>query len=329
MRRRTSQSVLLLALAGTLIGCEVVETGSTANIPAAAGSPQEGDIAFGFTQAAWRAPTEADIPDDSLGASIRRGLYLMRHTPDSLPDYARSGLTCVSCHQEDGRKLSAAPLLGSHAVYPKYMSRTGTAIAMADRVNYCFTRSLAGNALPPDSREMQNILAYMAHLSRGVPVGTAIESADEREPMERGLVGDTTRGRAIYAKECVACHMPDGQGNAAFPPLWGPRSYSIGASMARESRAASFIWRNMPQAQPGKLTQQEAFDVAAYINAQPRPDSPGKEHDWPTGGAPADAPYNTAGHDAYRPPATLVPRSTPERSVVPVPQRVARQTGTN
>ena len=34
-----------------------------------------------------------------------------------------------------------------------------------------------------------------------------------------------------------------------------------------------------------------AFDVAAYVNSQPRPDFPGKQHDWPKGGKPADIPY--------------------------------------
>ena len=55
---------------------------------------------------------------------------------------------------------------------------------------------------------------------------------------------------------------------------------------------------NMPQTAPGSLTAQEAFDLSAFINAQPRPDSPGKEDDWPMGGAPADVPYDTKGHEA-------------------------------
>ena len=38
-----------------------------------------------FDEAAWKAPREADIPADSLGVSIKRGLYLLRFTPESLP----------------------------------------------------------------------------------------------------------------------------------------------------------------------------------------------------------------------------------------------------
>ena len=61
--------------------------------------------------------------------------------------------------------------------------------------------------------------------------------------------------------------------------------------MTREERAASFIHQFMPKTAPGTLTEQQAFDLSAYINSHPRPLSPGQELDWPRGGAPADVPY--------------------------------------
>lgn len=75
------------------------------------------------------------------------------------------------------------------------------------------------------------------------------------------------------------------------PPLWGPRSYTVGAGMARNSVSASFIRHNMPLGQEDGLTGEEAYDVAAYVNRQPRPDFPDKRFDWPLGGKPQDAPY--------------------------------------
>jgi len=77
----------------------------------------------------------------------------------------------------------------------------------------------------------------------------------------------------------------------AAPPVWGHGSYNIGAGMARVSVAAAFIKSNMPRGWGWSLTDDEAFDVAAYINSQPRPDFPGKARDWPNGGKPADVPY--------------------------------------
>lgn len=276
-----------------------------------------------FDESTWTANREADIPNDSLGASIRRGLALMRFTPESLPQYATSAMRCTSCHQDDGIKLSAGSLTGAHARFPQYMGRTGAVIDLADRINYCFTRSLAGNALPKESREMEDLLTYMAFISEGVPTGYHMSTA-KMPGMPTELEGNPERGRQLYVeKTCATCHGANGEGIGPLPPLWGPSSYSIGASMARIERAAAFIYRNMPQVNPGSLTEQEAWDLAAYINGQPRPDSPSKEMDWPLGGNPANVPYDLkSGHRAYKPPP-LLPRATPERSVVPIPPRAA------
>ena len=75
--------------------------------------------------------------------------------------------------------------------------------------------------------------------------------------------------------------------------MWGPHSYNVGAGMSRVRTAADFISRNMPFDAPGTLTDQQAFDVAAYVNAQPRPDYKGKENDWPNGDPPPDVAYPT------------------------------------
>jgi thiosulfate dehydrogenase len=172
---------------------------------------------------------------------------------------------------------------------------------------------------------MQDILSYIAFLSRGIPVGTKIAGADGLLAMADTLTGDTLQGKTLFQTECAVCHGAEGRGNAPIPPLWGPGSFSIGASMAREERAASFIFRNMPQTRPGSLTAQQAFDLSAYINSHPRPDSPGKELDFPYGGAPRDVPYATRGHEPYRPPQKLVRRANPDRAVVPAPASVARR----
>jgi thiosulfate dehydrogenase len=207
------------------------------------------------------------------------------------------------------------------------MDRTGAVVGIADRVNYCFTRSLAGTKLPTDSREMQDIVAYIAWLSRGIPVGDGMKVAGAAgiPKMAQELEGDTTRGKSVFAGKCAACHQLTGEGNPAIPPgvpaLWGPKSFSVGASMARRSKAASFIWHNMPYGAGKTLSPQEAYDVAAYVTSQPRPDSPGKERDWPVGGAPADVPYPTRGHVAYLPPPVLT-RANPAGAIVEVPRSV-------
>ncbi|MBP9899727.1 MAG: c-type cytochrome [Gemmatimonadales bacterium] len=273
--------------------------------------------------AAWAPPSDSAIPEGPLGISIRRGRALLIDTHDSLPSYATSSLNCTSCHLDGGRRANAAPLTGVHGRFPAYLSRAGAVVSLEDRVNYCFTRSLSGNRLPSDSREMQDIIAYLAFLSHGAPSG-----APAPAPAIAGipvLQPDPTAGKTVYTTVCASCHGADGAGIGGAmpraPALWGPRSYSIGASMARVERAASFIRHNMPFGAPGTLTDQQAWDVAAYIDAQPRPDMPGKDADWPSGGAPDDVPYATAGRTASMSPP-LLPRATPERAMVPPPPSV-------
>jgi thiosulfate dehydrogenase len=63
--------------------------------------------------------------------------------------------------------------------------------------------------------------------------------------------------------------------------------------MANIVTAASFIHAAMPLDRPGTLTEQQAFDIATYINTRPRPGFAAKSRDWPNGGKPAGADYHT------------------------------------
>ena len=102
------------------------------------------------------------------------------------------------------------------------------------------------------------------------------------------------KGSALFMDRCAKCHGPAGEGTAVAPPLWGSKSYNVGAGMARVRTAAEFIRNNMPFDQAGTLTNQQAIDVAAFVSARPRPDYRGKELDWPNGDPPPDVAYATA-----------------------------------
>jgi thiosulfate dehydrogenase len=272
--------------------------------------------------AASPAPADTAIPSGPLGESIKRGLALVEHTPDSLPKYVGGNLRCTSCHLDRGLRPNAAPLAGVHNRYPRYIERSGAVVPLEDRVNYCFTRSLAGRALPPRSREMVDIIAYLAFISRGAAASGHV--AGEGMPKMAALVADSARGHAEFAANCARCHGADGAGIAVVPALWGAKSYSVGASMARMERAASFIRHNMPFDKPGTLTDQQAFDIAAYVNSHARPDSPGKELDWPKGGAPTDVPYATVGRVPTRV-VPVLPRKNTEGAIVPAPIGVGKE----
>ena len=242
------------------------------------------------------APHDSLIPEGPLGASIRRGRAILAATRDSLPQHVGNQLRCVSCHFDNGTRANVMPWIGVYGQFPQYRARAGGIQVIQDRINDCFERSMDGKALPEESGAMRDIIAYLAFLSLGVPGGAKVpgQGLPPLEPQP----GDTIRGAAVYASSCARCHGQKGEGGAA-PPVWGDGSYNIGAGMSRVRTAAAFVRVAMPYDQPGTLTDQQAFDVAAYINSRPRPDFPGKEKDWPNGDPPPDVAYPT---DAARRP---------------------------
>jgi thiosulfate dehydrogenase len=90
---------------------------------------------------------------------------------------------------------------------------------------------------------------------------------------------DLSGGAQVYKGQCAVCHGPEGQGQKVgdsyvMPPLWGKDSYNWGAGMHRINTAASFIKHNMPLGKGGSLSDQQAWDVAAYVNSHERPQDP-------------------------------------------------------
>lgn len=236
-------------------------------------------------------PVQDTIPQGPLGDAIRRGRALLVATRDSMPEYVGNDLTCVSCHLDEGTRQFAMPWTGVHARYPQYRSRSATVQTLTDRINDCFERSLAGKAVPERSPEMRAMVAYMAWLSRGIPVGA--RTPGQGIDSVHVATGDAGRGAQVWAASCARCHGASGEGVAPAPPVWGSGSFTIAAGMGRPRTAASFIRSNMPRDKPGTLTAQEAMDVATYMGTQKRPDFPGKERDWPKGNPPPDVPYRT------------------------------------
>ena len=233
--------------------------------------------------------TPAPIPEGPLGESIERGLAILVATRDSLPDHVGNDLNCMSCHLDQGRRRNGLALVGVYARFPQYNTRAARIFNLEDRINGCLIRSMNGKVLPDTARAMRDMVAWMAYASTGVAVGEKLEGIGL--PRRDALDGDTLSGAEIWRTTCAQCHGLNGEGTPIAPPTWGDRSFNIGAGMARIRTAAAFIRHNMPFDRPGTLTDQQAQDVAAYLVSRPRPDLPGKENDWPLGGAPADRAY--------------------------------------
>ncbi len=85
-------------------------------------------------------------------------------------------------------------------------------------------------------------------------------------------------GQSVYTQKCAMCHGQKGEGMAAFPPLWGKNAkgewlaYNTGAGMSKLNKGAAWAQSNMPLAQGGSLSNQEAADVMLFVNGQERAD---------------------------------------------------------
>jgi thiosulfate dehydrogenase len=258
----------------------------------------------------WTPPDIGTVADDAFGKLVKYGYALVTDTAreigpaaaDPAKRYAGNNLTCQSCHLQAGTQPYAVPLVGVWGQFPQYRAREGEVGTLEDRLNGCMVRSLNGRALALDGREMKGLLAYAKWLSTGIPDGAKLIGAGTLPVKEPGRAADLRHGAQVYAQTCAACHGPDGQGQRAegaagyqFPPLWGPDSYNNGAGMTRLLTAAAFARHNMPLgttfASP-TLSDEEAYDVAGYINSQARPQKANLDRDFPNRlQKPVDAPY--------------------------------------
>jgi thiosulfate dehydrogenase len=226
---------------------------------------------------------------------IRYGQELIRNTsyylgPRGTVSQSTNGMNCQNCHLDAGTRPWGNNYGAVWSTYPKMRARSGKQENVAKRVNDCFERSLNGSALDTNSREMKGILAYMEWLGTGIAKGDKAKGSGIVELAFLDRAADPVHGSQVYTGKCASCHGTDGQGILKadstayqYPPLWGVHSYNQGAGLYRMSRFAGYVKANMPLGatwDAPQLTDEEAWDVAAYVNTMDRPvkDLTG---DWP------------------------------------------------
>lgn len=223
----------------------------------------------------------AQFPPDKHGELVYQGYRIFTETPKAARIYAGNGLNCSSCHLDAGRKADAAPLWAAFGMYPAYVAKADRVVTFAERIQQCFTFSMNGMPPPLDSHEMAALLAYSQWTTRGRPVGQAQAGRGFPTVARTGADPNPLLGKALFAQQCAACHGAHGagqknpDGSFAVPPLWGMQSYNKGAGMHRNDLLAGFLKANMPLGN-AHLTDQEALDVAAWIQLQERWPDPRK-----------------------------------------------------
>lgn len=266
----------------------------------------DGDItADSLAIAPWYGWNQYQIkPEDTL---VRLGYEVIANTcyyfgPKGKVAAVTNGMNCQNCHMQGGITPWGNNFSAVVMSYPSFNNRSGKISSIAQRINGCFERSLNGKTIDTASREMKAMIAYMHWIGDDIP--------RNKKPLGSGIMklpyltraADPVKGRTVFLTNCQRCHGQNGEGqlNAdasgfIYPPLWGEHSYNTGAGMYRISGLAGFVKNNMPYLEADylhpKLSNDEAWDVAAYINSQPRPAFESKD-DYPDlSKKPIDAPF--------------------------------------
>lgn len=248
------------------------------------------------TEKMWAVPDTSTITNDSLGNLIRYGLNLITNTseylgPKGKVSHLSNGMNCQNCHLYAGTKLYANSFSAVYSIYPKYRARSGTIENLEKRVNDCMERSLNGKKLADSSGEMRAMVAYINWVGKDVTKGEIPKGASVVDLPYLDREANVKKGKVAFEMHCVSCHSNNGDGKFnddstgyIYPPLWGRHSYNVSAGLYRLSRLAGFIKSNMPHLKSSfdkpTLTDEEAWDIAAYINTKPRPEKK-FNNDWP------------------------------------------------
>lgn len=231
----------------------------------------------GNTGGSDSAPTGAlydpqALPSGPVGESIAYGNKIVTSTQIVMKDNVRARMACAACHLAGGTQARGGSFVGTYGRFPQWNKRAQRVIALQDRIAECFLYSMNGRPPGYASKAMVAVVAYVAWISRGVPVGAPQKASDSfMEPLP-GASPDLTHGAAIYTKSCASCHGADGAGAGnVFPPVWGTASFNSGAGMAHIDRMTGFVHYNMPQNAPGSLSLQDAYDVSGYVLSHKRP----------------------------------------------------------
>ncbi|OGX88678.1 c-type cytochrome [Hymenobacter glacialis] len=292
--------LLMLLTAAVVLVLVVVLTQLYGPAPAApevvANEATEGPPPPGsYRRPATPAPDTATIPRTAAGRQIRYGRELIANTaqylgPQGSVLHLTNGMNCQNCHLQAGTQGFANNYLAVAATYPKLRARSGQVEGIEKRVNDCLERSLNGRPLADSSREMRAMVAYIKWLGQGIAKGKKVYGTGFVKLAYLDRATDPVMGKAVYAGKCQSCHGPEGQGQPLadgrgyqYPPLWGPHSYNDGAGLFRVTNFAKYVKAAMPYGATfdhPQLTDKQAWDVAAFVNSQPRPHLK-TTHDWP------------------------------------------------
>ena len=260
------------------------------------------EVSTGF----WTPRDFMDIKGQEKREQIAYGKQLIKHTssylgPKGSVKSLSNGMNCQNCHLDAGTKVYGNNYGSVKSLYPKMRARSGTIENIQKRINDCFERSLNGKALDLNSKEMIAMVAYIEFIGSNVPKDQKAEGSGLKDLDFLSRAANPQAGKVVYVAKCASCHNSNGLGIMSgsvkeyiYPPLWGPHSFNDAAGLYRITNMAKYVKYNMPLGvnhDSPQLSDEEAWDVAAYVVSMPRPHK-SVPKDWPNSAKkPIDHPF--------------------------------------
>lgn len=242
-----------------------------------------------------------DVKSASL--LVQDGYEMIHNTPVTLgpwgdhkgPDggpIIKTTLSCDSCHFAGGQAEGGIPFFQVRDKYapPGQYWRAGNHKRLiAERINWCMVSCANGQMIDENSYEMQAMIAYINWVAEGIKDLEMLALPDGwkkipghdlplMNPNGLSMTANADNGRRVYQNRCDECHgdrgpgqgrYDEGEPRARVPALWGSNSFTKGAQgMYTAPLLATLIKRFMPLGE-ANLTEQQALDVAGYIDSMP------------------------------------------------------------
>jgi ubiquinol-cytochrome c reductase cytochrome c subunit len=165
---------------------------------------------------------------------------------------------CVSCHGLDGVGTDQAPtLVGVGAAAADFYLTTG-------RMPAAYPSGYQSTRKPPayDDEQIQALVAYVASLGPGPPIPDVdLDGAD------------LARGGVLFRANCAACHQALANGGALSYGKNAPDLHQ--ATPTQVVEAMRIGPGQMPVFDERLLSEQDARDIAAYVEYLQAPDNRG------------------------------------------------------
>lgn len=167
-----------------------------------------------------------------------------------------AGRSCADCHG------SVATMKGVAARYPAIPVGAAAPVDLAGRINLCRTANQRADGLPPESRELLALEAYVAHQSRGLPIAP---SDDPRLVPFGARGGDLWQARQGQLNlSCANCH--DDNAGRKLAGVTIPQAHPTGYPVYRlEWQTLGSLKRRLRNCLVGIRAEPYAYDAPEYV----------------------------------------------------------------